>query len=96
VQNKTFEFVLCNASVIFYSKCGFKEVQLYFSVYLFKWLLDCKTLSSQVLSYGRASTGSSKKMDGIRIRYNLKSTRRIYTFGVLKCSEKYKILTYVN
>jgi len=27
-------------------------------------------------------------MDGIWNRYNLKSTRRIYTFGVLKCSEK--------
>ena len=28
-------------------------------------------------------------MDGIGNRYNLKSTGRIYTFGVLKCSEKY-------
>ena len=37
-------------------------------------------------------TGSSKKMDGIWNRYNLKSTRRIYTFGVLKCSEKFKVL----
>ena len=36
--------------------------------------------------------GSSKKMDGIWNRYNLKSTRRIYTFGVLKCSEKFKVL----
>ena len=32
-------------------------------------------------------TGSSKKMDGIWHRYNLKSTRRIYKFGILKCSE---------
>jgi len=31
-------------------------------------------------------------MDGIWNRYNLKSTRRIYTFGVLKCSEKFKVL----
>ena len=38
------------------------------------------------------STGSSKKMDGIWNRYNLKSTGRIYTFGVLKCSEKFKVL----
>jgi len=38
------------------------------------------------------STGSSKKMDGIWNRNNLKSTRRIYTFGVLKCLEKFKIL----
>ena len=38
------------------------------------------------------NTGLSKKMDGIWNRYNLKSTRRIYTFGVLKCSEKFKVL----
>ena len=31
------------------------------------------------------NTGSSKEMD-------LKSTRRIYSFGVLKCSEKLKVL----
>ena len=37
-------------------------------------------------------TGSSKKMDGIWNRYNLKSTGRIYTFGVLKCSEEFKVL----
>ena len=42
----------------------------------------------------------SKKMDGIWNRYNLKRTGRIYTFGVLKCSEKFKVLdllsTFVN
>ena len=38
------------------------------------------------------NTGLSKKMDGIWNRYNLKSTGRIYTFGVLKCSEKFKVL----
>ena len=37
-------------------------------------------------------TGLSKKMDGILNRYNLKSTGRIYTIGVLKCSEKFKVL----
>ena len=37
-------------------------------------------------------TGSSKKMYGILNRYNLKSTRRIYTFSILKCSEKFKVL----
>ena len=37
-------------------------------------------------------TGLSKKMDGVWNRYNLKSTGRIYTFGVLKCSEKFKVL----
>jgi len=38
------------------------------------------------------NTGCSKKTDGIWNRYNLKSTRRIYKFGVLKCSEKLKVL----
>ena len=40
----------------------------------------------------RAYTGLSKKMDGIWNIYNLKSTGRIYMFGVLKCSEKFKVL----
>ena len=31
-------------------------------------------------------------MDGIWNRYNLKSTGRIYTFGILKCLEKFKVL----
>jgi hypothetical protein len=35
-------------------------------------------------------------MDWIWNRYNLKRTGRIYTFGILKCSEKFKVLyTYV-
>ena len=42
------------------------------------------------------NTGLSKKMDGIWNRYNLKSTGRIYTFGVLKCSEKFKVLDLVH
>ena len=42
--------------------------------------------------YGEYYTGLSKKMDGIWNRYNLKSTGRIYTFGVLKCSEEFKVL----
>ena len=33
-------------------------------------------------------------MGGIWNRYNLKSTGRIYTFGVLKCSEKFKVLDF--
>jgi len=33
-----------------------------------------------------------EKMDGIWNRYNLESTRRIYTFGILKCSEKFNVL----
>ena len=45
----------------------------------------------QVFLY-KGYTGLSKKMDGIWNRYNLKSTGRIYTFGVLKCSEKFKVL----
>ena len=31
-------------------------------------------------------------MDGIWNRYNLKSTGYIYTFGILKYSEKFKVL----
>jgi len=31
-------------------------------------------------------------MDGIWNRYNLKSTRRNYTFGVIKYPEKFKVL----
>ena len=37
-------------------------------------------------------TGLSKKMDGIWNRYNLKSTGRIYTVGVLKYSEMFEVL----
>ena len=44
------------------------------------------------ITFPRDCTGSSKKMNGIWNRYNLKSTRRIYTFSVLKCSEKFKVL----
>ena len=38
------------------------------------------------------NTELSKKMYGIWNRCNLKSTGRIYTFGVLKYSEKFKVL----
>ena len=31
-------------------------------------------------------------MDGIWNRYNLQSTRRISTFGILKGSERFKVL----
>ena len=31
-------------------------------------------------------------MDGIWNRSNLKGTRWIYTFGILKCPEKFKVL----
>jgi len=41
-------------------------------------------------TYVGSYTASSKKMDGISNHYNLKSTRRIYTFCILKCSEKFK------
>ena len=55
-------------------------------------------LGDNVEKYGRAeqatddNTESSKKLDGIWNRYKLKSTGRIYTFGVLKYSEKFKVL----
>jgi hypothetical protein len=44
------------------------------------------------VSFPFNNTGLSKKMNGIWNRYNLKSTGRIYTFGMLKCSEKFKDL----
>ena len=46
----------------------------------------------QVFPFEIRDTGLSKRMDGIWNRYNLKSTGRIYTFGVLKYSEKCKVL----
>ena len=49
---------------------------------------DCMNTCNRYAIY----TGLSKKMDGIWNRYNLKSTGRIYTFGILKCSEKFKVL----
>ena len=43
-------------------------------------------------TYCNINTGFTKKMDGIWNRDNLKSTGRIYTFCVLKCSEEFKVL----
>ena len=51
-----------------------------------------KGTGTNQLQPGQESTGLSKKMDGISNRYNWKSTGRIYTFGVLKCSEEFKVL----
>jgi hypothetical protein len=50
--------------------------------------IACHLFKKEIYLY----TGLSKKMDGIWNRYNLKSTGRIYTFGILKCSEKFKVL----
>jgi hypothetical protein len=47
---------------------------------------------ADIYKRGNLRTGLSKKMDGIWNRYNLKRTGRIYTFGILKCSEKLKVL----
>jgi len=63
------------------NNCHRVATQLQLNIYHIIYLRDLCTY-----------TGSSKKMDGILNRYNLKSTRRIYTFGVLKCSEKFKVL----
>ena len=52
------------------------------------WPKLIRSTSSHFIYY----TVLSKKMDGIWNRYNLKSTGRIYTFGVLKYSEKFKVL----
>jgi len=49
-------------------------------------------LSAKVAVCSAINTGLSKKMDGIWNRNNLKSTGRIYTFGILKCAEKFKVL----
>ena len=54
--------------------------------------VDWHTRKGKLFYAVQWNTGLSKKMDGIWNRYNLKSTRRIYTFGVLKCSEKFKVL----
>ena len=53
---------------------------------------DGRTAGHEVNVVAFRSTGLSKKMDEIWNRYNLKSTGRIYTFGVLKCSEEFKVL----
>ena len=75
-----------------------------FWLFLEPLLSDMAARSSSVHSFQRCpvtvlfriisklSTGSSIKMDGIWNRYNLKSTGRIYTFGVLKCSETFEVL----
>jgi hypothetical protein len=55
-------------------------------------LLSEKRNSARKTHISYCYTGSSKKMDGISNRYNLKNTGRIYTFGILKCSEKFKVL----
>jgi len=57
---------------------------------------ECRSKIKLIWYIGASSwfyyTGSSKKMDRIWNPYNFKSTRRIYTFGILKCSEKFKVL----
>ena len=61
------------------------------SVYL-PWVWYQNVASFKYLEIMLLNTFSSKKMDGILNRYNLKSTRRIYTLGFLKCSETFKVL----
>ena len=75
-------------SYIYYTATSLGPIALghNFFVRFVDYLMLAETCSHAV------STGSSKKMDGIWNRYNLKSTGRIYTFGVLKCSEKFKVL----
>ena len=63
-------------------------------VKLLTWKLASPNLCTQLTTGLKIkcfqNTGSSKKMDGILNRYNVKSTRRIYTFRILKCSESLK------
>ena len=56
------------------------------------WLYMVVLVRKAIFKLVLLNTGLSKKMDGIWNRYNLKSTGRIYTFGILKCSEKFKVL----
>ena len=56
------------------------------------WIHTLCEQNGEILDVQSGYTGLSKKMDGIWNRYNLKSTGRIYTFGILKCSEKFKVL----
>jgi hypothetical protein len=51
--------------------------------------LLCFNVRHSIVIY---NTGLSKKMDGIWNRYSVKSTGRIYTFGISKCSEKFNVL----
>ena len=86
-------FLLLSMSTNIWPNCtNFRSADMKFEVNLTFILLTfwqhgrCRNLRAS------HNTGSSKKMDGIWNRYNLKSTGRIYTFGVLKCSEKFKVL----
>ena len=69
-----------------------KILNVDYAIFLEKTKNEGNTLFLNPGMYVCVYTGSSKKMDGIWNRYNLKSTRRIYTFGILKCSENFKDL----
>jgi hypothetical protein len=77
LMNIKFSFPFCGWQVI-----SLKEL---------KWLkvMQICTVGN---SLSRRYTELSKKMDGIWNHYNLKSTARIYTFYILKCSEKFRVL----
>ena len=67
------------------------KLKLTYIIHL-KWIIYVKFIYLHIYPFKINNTGLSKKMDGILNRYNLKSTGRIYTIGVLKCSEKFKVL----
>ena len=95
-------------SCAIYKAVQFCSEQFEISKWIFSGDVTSETVDNQTLTLGLTrgrwilnvngflniyfNTGLSKKMDGIWNRYNLKSTGRIYTFGVLKCSEKFKVL----
>ena len=88
IQELTVILEKCTAAIDFLTSCAKKKT--YGSKSLIVNIF--KTLPTSIVKLLNAYTGSSKKMDGILNRYNLKCTGRIYTFGVLKCSEKFKVL----
>ena len=71
----------------FFTKIAVSQNNIIRNIYIAHFVYVC--LWDLVLV---TNTGSSKKMDGIWNRYNLKRTGRIYTFSTLKCSEKFKVL----
>jgi len=66
-----------------------------------RWLPNYTLIGSHQSSAGKTEDGATEcfllyrviEKDGRDLnRYNLKSTGRIYTFSVLKCSEEFKVL----
>jgi hypothetical protein len=80
--------------------CVFMYVQVFVRVCMYVCIYVCVYVCMYVCMYCVhvcmyvlcEYTGSSKKMNGIWNRYNLKRTGRIYKFDALKFSEKCELL----